>query len=164
MSSARDVVGVRNWSRSRERKLNEVVSLQTRIPPTRRTGLRLAIYAPIVEIKALQLELQKFADERDWDQFHSVRNLVLAVIGEAGELAEVLQWVGDDKTGGFLEDGGRQRLSEEIADVFIYLVRLADKAGVDLESAVRDKLLSNSQKYPVDQARGNAKKYTEFNR
>ena len=117
-----------------------------------------------MEIKALQLELQKFADERDWDQFHSVRNLVLAVIGEAGELAEVLQWVGDDKTGGFLEDGGRQRLSEEIADVFIYLVRLADKAGVDLESAVRDKLLSNSQKYPVDQARGNAKKYTEFNR
>jgi len=117
-----------------------------------------------VEIKALQLELQKFADERDWDQFHSVRNLALAVIGEAGELAEVLQWVGDDKINGFLEAGGRQRLSEELADVLIYLVRLADKAGVDLESAVRAKLLSNSEKYPVDHARGNARKYTEFNR
>ena len=108
--------------------------------------------------------MQKFADERDWDQFHSVRNLVLALLGEAGEVAEVLQWVSDDEINSFLEDGGRQRLSEELADVLIYLVRLADKAGVDLESAVSDKLASNGEKYPVDQARGNAKKYTEFNR
>jgi dCTP diphosphatase len=117
-----------------------------------------------VEINALQKQLQKFADERDWDQFHSVRNLVLALLGEAGELAEVLQWVSDDEINSFLEAGGRQRLSEELADVLIYLVRLADKAGVDLESAVSDKLASNGEKYPVDQARGNAKKYTEFNR
>ncbi len=117
-----------------------------------------------MEINALQKQLQKFADERDWDQFHSVRNLVLALLGEAGELAEVLQWVSDDEINSFLEAGGRQRLSEELADVLIYLVRLADKAGVDLESAVSDKLASNGEKYPVDQARGNAKKYTEFNR
>lgn len=108
--------------------------------------------------------MQKFADERDWDQFHSVRNLVLAVIGEAGELAELLQWVSDDEITSFLEAGGRQRLSEELADVLIYLIRLADKAGVDLELALSDKLASNAEKYPVDQARGNAKKYTEFNR
>jgi len=117
-----------------------------------------------VEIKALQKQLQKFADERDWDQFHSVRNLVLAVLGEAGELAEVVQWVSDDEINSFLEAGGRQRLSEELADVLIYLIRLADKAGVDLELALSDKLASNAEKYPVDQARGNAKKYTEFDR
>lgn len=115
-----------------------------------------------MNISALQAELQRFAADRDWEQFHSVRNLVLALVGEVGELAEALQWVSDDQVAGFLDNGGRQHMGEELADILIYLVRLADKSGIDLDDAVTRKLAANATKYPPDQARGNAKKYTEF--
>jgi dCTP diphosphatase len=84
------------------------------------------------------------------------------MIGEVGEVAEILQWTDDGKVTELLNDGGRERLAEELADVLLYLVRIADRSGVDLSQAVRDKLNSNAQKYPKDKVRGSAKKYTEL--
>jgi NTP pyrophosphatase (non-canonical NTP hydrolase) len=84
------------------------------------------------------------------------------MVGEVGEVAEVVQWVSDDKIDELLKSGGRERLAQELADVLIYLVRVADRSGVDLAKAVSDKLNENDAKYPKDKARGNARKYTEL--
>jgi dCTP diphosphatase len=115
-----------------------------------------------VDFEQLRHQVAAFAQDRDWDQFHSIRNLILAMVGEVGEVAEVVQWVSDDKIEELLNSGGRERLAQELADVLIYLVRVADKSGVDLAKAVSDKLAENDAKYPKDKARGNAKKYTEL--
>jgi dCTP diphosphatase len=119
-------------------------------------------YSREVDFEQLRHQVAAFAQDRDWDQFHSVRNLILALVGEVGELAEVVQWTSDDKINELLKSGGRERLAQELADVLIYLVRVADKSGVDLAKAVSDKIAENDAKYPKDKARGNAKKYTEL--
>eukprot|EP00795_Rhopilema_esculentum_P015705 gene15705-6999_t len=105
----------------------------------------------------------KFAEERDWDQFHSPRNLLLAMIGEVGELAEVFQWKGEVKEGlpGWTEKD-LLNVRHELSDVLILLVRLADKCKVDLAKAVVEKVKLNEQKYPADKVRGSSKKYTEY--
>ena len=101
--------------------------------------------------------------ERDWAQFHSVRNLVLAMVGEVGELAEVFQWVSDDQVEAFLAKPENQvRLQEELADVLMYALRLASVSGVDVMGALEAKLASNAEKYPVDKSKGSAKKYTDL--
>ena len=115
-----------------------------------------------MNLEDLRLESAQFAQDRDWDQFHSIRNLLLALVGEVGEAAEIVQWTKDEDIPALLNDGGREKLAEELADILLYLVRLADRSGVDLEKAVKEKLLLNAQKYPVNQARGSAKKYTEL--
>ena len=115
-----------------------------------------------MNLEDLRLELAQFAQDRDWGQFHSIRNLLLALVGEVGEAAEIVQWTKDEDIPALLNDGGREKLAEELADILLYLVRLADRSGVDLEKAVKEKLLLNAQKYPVNQARGSAKKYTEL--
>lgn len=113
-------------------------------------------------LEQVQLEIERFAEDRDWAQFHTVRNLVLAIQSEVGELAEVVQWIPDAEiTDDWLKEN-RQRLSEEWADVFIYLLRLAQIAGIDPEDAALSKILSNANKYPVDKAKGNARKYSEL--
>ena len=107
--------------------------------------------------------INAFCEERNWGQFHSVRNLILAIVGEVGELAEIVQWISDEKVGAILEDSQtRERLSEEIADVFIYLLRLASVAQIDIEAAVTSKLEINESRYPAQLAFGSTKKYTEF--
>ena len=115
-----------------------------------------------MDLEQLRHQVAAFAQDRDWDQFHSVRNLILALVGEVGELAEIVQWVSDDNIDELLKSGGRERLAQELADVLIYLVRVADRSGVDLAQAVSEKLAENDAKYPRDKARGNAKKYTEL--
>ena len=115
-----------------------------------------------MNLEYLRQEVAAFAQDRDWDQFHSIRNLILAMVGEVGEVAEIVQWTSDDKVDDLLKSGGQERLAQELADVLIYLVRIADKSGVDLAAAVRDKLTENDAKYPKDRARGNTKKYTEL--
>jgi dCTP diphosphatase len=105
--------------------------------------------------------LRKFADERDWAQFHSPKNLACAVSVEAAELLESFQWLSEDQSRA-LPEAGRQAVSEEMADVFLYLLQLADKMNVDLIDAARKKLVINAEKYPIAQAKGTAKKYTEL--
>ena len=114
-----------------------------------------------MEISDLQEKLEVFAQERDWGQFHTLRNLVLALVGEVGEVAELIQWVDDAKVSEFLDDGGRKRLGEEISDVLFYLLRVADIAGIDIDSAVTLKFQKNEDNYPVGKAKGSSKKYSD---
>jgi len=113
-----------------------------------------------MNIAAIQQTLREFADERDWDQFHSPKNLAIALSVEAAELLEHFQWLKDDESRRLSEKPDDYRaVREEIADVLIYLLRLADQMGVDLEAAVHEKMRKNAEKYPVELAKGNAVKY-----
>lgn len=113
--------------------------------------------------KRLAQRIAEFAAARDWDQFHSPKNLASALVVEAAELLEIFQWLTDDQSRA-LPPEKLTAAEGELADVFIYLVRMADKLGVDLVAAAERKLEANEQKYPVDKARGNATKYTDFGR
>ncbi|MCW3480990.1 nucleotide pyrophosphohydrolase [Neisseriaceae bacterium JH1-16] len=106
--------------------------------------------SPLLDLAPLSAALQRFADERDWQRFHTPRNLMLALTGEVGELAEIFQWKSDAECARLGDDAASwTHLNEELADVLLYLVRLSDVLGVDLDAAVRDKLVKNAQKYPV---------------
>jgi len=108
-----------------------------------------------VDIRALQDKLAEFAADRDWEQFHSPKNLAMALAAEAGELLEVFQWLSERDSAAL--DAGQQREAEhELADILIYLLRLADRLDIDLDAAVAEKMRINAEKYPVALARGNA--------
>jgi dCTP diphosphatase len=112
-------------------------------------------------IAELREHLRQFAAERDWDQFHSPKNLAIAVSVEAGELLEHFQWFTAEQSENLSEDQlAKVRL--ELADVLLYLVSLSDKLGVDLMAAAFEKLKINATKYPVELSKGSAKKYTEL--
>ena len=110
-----------------------------------------------MNIKEIQEKLAKFAEERDWNQFHSPKNLVMALTSEVGELNDLFQWLTEEQSNNVDNDEIRQ----EIADIFIYLLRLSDKLDIDIEEAVREKIEINAKKYPVDLAKGNATKYNK---
>jgi NTP pyrophosphatase (non-canonical NTP hydrolase) len=105
--------------------------------------------------------LRVFAAERDWDQFHSPRNLATALAVEAAELLEPFQWLGEPESRE-LPPAVRAAVEEEMADVLLYLVRLADKLDVDLLEAARTKMARNAGKYPVEKSRGSSRKYDEL--
>jgi NTP pyrophosphatase (non-canonical NTP hydrolase) len=109
----------------------------------------------------LAQRLRRFAAERDWDQFHSPKNLAMALVAEAGELAAEFQWLTEAQS---CEPNAEQlaRMRAEAADVLNYLVRLADKLGIDLIAAAHEKIKDNERRYPVDTVRGSSKKYTEY--
>ena len=114
----------------------------------------------VVELTAL---VRSFADSRDWQQFHTVRNLVLALVGETGELAAEFQWIGDENVVSALQDPDkREAVGSELADVFIYLLRLADVTGIDLAEELKKKIVINEKRYPIDKAKGSAAKYTAY--
>ncbi len=106
---------------------------------------------------ALRDRLRAFAAERDWEQFHSPKNLAMALIVEAAELVEHFQWLTEDQSRA-LEPRQRDEVEQELADILIYTVRLADRLGVDLESAAWRKIELNARKYPADKVRGSARK------
>ena len=110
-----------------------------------------------MHIKELQDKIDKFAKERDWDQFHSPKNLVMALTSEVGELNELFQWLTEEKS----NNVGNDEVRQEIADIFIYLLRLSDKLDIDIEEAVKEKIEINAKKYPIDLAKGNAIKYSK---
>ncbi|KAH9616086.1 hypothetical protein KSS87_006848 [Heliosperma pusillum] len=114
-----------------------------------------------VSLEDLKTRMADFAKERDWDQFHSPRNLLLALVGEVGELSEIFQWKGEVPRGlpGW-SDEEKQHLGEELSDVLLYLVRLSDICGVDLSQAVLRKLELNALKYPVNLVKGSSSKLT----
>lgn len=104
----------------------------------------------LIDTAPLAAALQAFADERDWNRFHSPKNLAMALTGELGELVELFQWLTEDESRALARDPARRvALEDELADVQIYLVRLADVLGVDLDAAVRAKLAKNRLKYPA---------------
>jgi NTP pyrophosphatase (non-canonical NTP hydrolase) len=109
-------------------------------------------------LRDLRDELRVFAAERDWDQFHSPRNLATALAVEAAELLEPFQWLTEEQSRS-LPPEARAAVEEELADVLLYLVRLADKLDVELVAAARAKIVRNAEKYPVEKARGSSRKY-----
>ena len=116
--------------------------------------------ADLVELRDL---LRDFNAERDWEKFHSPRNLLLALTGEVGELAASVQWVPDsDVVAALAEAPLRDEFSEELADCLIYLVQIADVIGIDLEAVTKAKVAKNALKYPADLAKGRSTKYTQL--
>ena len=117
------------------------------------------------ELEDLLSKIQAFSDELDWSQFHTAKNLILAVSAEVGELAEVVQWKSDQEAAEYLKTPeGKSKLSEEVADVAIYLIRICQQQNLNFIDIVNKKMESNSIKYPVDKSKGNARKYTELNK
>ena len=115
------------------------------------------------EFEYLLERLTEFARDRDWDQFHSVRNLILALVGEAGELAAEVQWVSDAEMESYLTDPSqRSAIASEMADILNYLVRLADKLNLDLVEEAIKKIDLNEDRYPAEKARGSSAKYTAY--
>lgn len=117
----------------------------------------------LVDVGQLAAALERFSAERNWAQFHSPKNLVMALTGEVGELSEIFQWMDEEQS----KDAARhpdtaQAVQDELADVLMYLVRLASVLGVDLDAAARQKLEQNNRKYPVEKARNSSKKYDQF--
>ena len=113
------------------------------------------------DIHTLEQRLREFADARDWNQFHSPKNLSMALSVEVAELVEHFQWLTEEQSRNLPQDK-LDEVSSELADTLLYLVRLADKLDIDLMAAAQSKIKLNGRKYPVDQSRGNAKKYTEL--
>jgi NTP pyrophosphatase (non-canonical NTP hydrolase) len=112
-------------------------------------------------LRALQQRLAAFAAARDWEQFHSPKNLAMALSVEAAELVEEFQWLTEAESRA-LDAERRERVRLVLADVFIYLLRLSDRLDVDLMRAADDKIALNERKYPADRVRGDARKYTEY--
>ena len=113
------------------------------------------------ELAKLAQTLEQFAVNRDWNQFHSPKNLSMALSVEAAELMEEFQWLTEEQSAKLAPEK-LARVKDEIGDVFNYLVRLSTKLNIDLLKAANDKILINEKKYPVEKARGNAKKYNEL--
>ena len=113
------------------------------------------------DINTLKHQLREFADTRDWNQFHSPKNLSMALSIEAGEIMEHFQWLTQEQSKSLPADK-LDEVASELADTLLYLIRLADRLDIDLLAAAQNKIKLNGQKYPVEKSRGNAKKYTEF--
>ncbi len=109
----------------------------------------------------IKLYLREFAKAREWQQYHSPKNLAMALTVEAAELQEIFQWLSEPQSEQ-LDAATLEKAAEEIADVQLYLVRLADQLGIDIMTAVNKKAQKNEQRYPAEQVRGSAKKYTEY--
>jgi dCTP diphosphatase len=115
----------------------------------------------VTDIENLREQLRQFAAERDWAQFHSPKNLAMALSVEAAELLETFQWLSEEQSRR-LSPEALAAADEEVADVLLYLIRLSDQLGIDPIAAANRKLLKNAEKYPADKARGTSRKYTEL--
>jgi NTP pyrophosphatase (non-canonical NTP hydrolase) len=115
----------------------------------------------LTELESLREQLREFAAARDWEQFHSPKNLAMALAAEAGELLEIFQWLTEAQSRSLAPES-LAATEDEIADVLLYLIRLSDQLAIDPIAAANRKLVANARKYPADRARGNNRKYTEL--
>ncbi len=113
------------------------------------------------ELKQLSQRLQQFAQDRDWEQFHNPKNLSMALIAECAELVEHFQWLSIEQSQN-LEADKHQEVAMELADIFIYLIRIADQLDIDLLAVANQKTTINAQRYPVDKVKGSAKRAEEY--
>lgn len=115
----------------------------------------------MLDLAELKERLRAFVAERDWEQFHSPKNLAMALAVEAAELVEIFQWLGEAESAA-PDARRRERAAEELADILVYLVRIADRLDVDLLQAAARKLEQNAIRYPADRVRGQSRKYDEY--
>jgi dCTP diphosphatase len=113
------------------------------------------------DIDTLNLKLGQFISERDWDQFHSPKNLVMGLVSEVGELTEHFQWLTEEESRA-LNSETREKISEELADVFLYLLMISRKLDIDILKAATEKIKINEKKYPVEKSKGSSRKYNEL--
>jgi dCTP diphosphatase len=117
---------------------------------------------PVIDNEQLAMALRSFAAERDWDQFHTPKNLATSISVEAAELLELFQWSRGQKDWNEVSDPSvRTRIEAELADILLYVIRFADKAGIDLQAVAEHKIASNAEKYPPAKFRGSDRKYNE---
>ncbi|MEN8713658.1 MAG: nucleotide pyrophosphohydrolase [Verrucomicrobiales bacterium] len=113
------------------------------------------------ELTKVTEQIREFRDKRDWAQFHNPKDMAIAISLEAGELLEHFLWKGPEEVDARVESH-KEEITEEISDIAIYLVELADNLGIDLLAAMTDKIAKNDVKYPTAQVKGSSKKYTEY--
>ncbi len=112
-------------------------------------------------MEELKHKLREFADARDWEQFHSPKNLAMAMSVEASEVVEHFQWITQEESKQ-LNPEKLEKVKQEIGDVLIYLIRLSDQLGIDPVEAAKEKMIINEKKYPTDNVKGSSKKYSEY--
>ncbi|PCI61652.1 MAG: nucleotide pyrophosphohydrolase [Methylophilaceae bacterium] len=112
-------------------------------------------------IDALRARVNQFVEERDWAQFHSPKNLAMAMIVEAGEVVEHFQWMTEEESR-HLDAEMTEQVGQELSDTFVYLLRIADVCGIDLIDAANKKIDLNAEKYPIDKVKGSNAKYTKY--
>jgi dCTP diphosphatase len=116
-----------------------------------------------IDLQKLNSDIETFVNERDWDQFHSVKNLSMALSVESSELLEIFQWMTEKDSNSVKADAKTmQKVEDEVADIFVYLMRIVSKTDIDLEKVVRAKMKKNAEKYPVSVVKGSSKKYDEY--
>jgi len=116
-----------------------------------------------IDLAKLNQDILNFVSERDWDQFHSVKNLSMALSVESSELLEIFQWMKEEDSNKVKNNPEvMEKVQDEVADIFLYLMRILHKTEIDLESAVRNKMKKNALKYPASQVKGSSKKYDEY--
>ena len=109
-------------------------------------------------------KLRVFSNERDWDQFHSPKNLIMALTSEVGELSDIFQWLSEEQSKiENIDSKSLEKTKEEIADVFLYILRIADKLNIDLDKEAVKKIRINAEKYPIELSKGNSVKYNRRN-
>jgi NTP pyrophosphatase (non-canonical NTP hydrolase) len=118
-------------------------------------------HSPITSLAELTAAVNRFAEQRDWEQFHTPKNLSMALIVEAAELVEHFQWLSPQESG-TLDKEKQEDVAMEMADVFIYLVRMASQLDIDLLEAAQKKIILNGKKYPIEQVKGKSGKYTQY--
>lgn len=116
-----------------------------------------------MDLIKINTEIDNFVNDRNWNQFHSVKNLTMALSVESSELLEIFQWMTEEQSEQAKEDPIlKSKVEDELADIFVYLLRIVSKTNVNLEEAVLNKIKKNALKYPVEKAKGNSKKYDEL--
>ena len=113
-----------------------------------------------MDISKIQNQLKKFAIDRDWEQFHTPKNLAMALSVEVSELVEIFQWLNAEESNS-PDQRQTEEINSEVADIAMYLLRFCSILEIDLEKAIKDKLVKNAEKYPVSLSKGNAKKYNQ---
>lgn len=117
----------------------------------------------VTTLEELKREIREFCEERDWDQYHNAKELAIGIITEASELLEHFRFKSSQEIDAFFKDGDKKRqISEEVADVLYFLLRLAQRYDIDVAAALKKKMEQNRAKYPIDKAKGSNKKYTEL--
>ncbi len=117
----------------------------------------------IIDIDNLKEVLKDFANVRDWNKFHNPKNISMALACESAELLEIFQWMSDkDAANAHLETLTKEKASEELADIMLYLVRMASLMDINLSDAIKNKIVINKKKYPAELVKGSAKKYSEY--
>ena len=114
-------------------------------------------------LNELKERIKKFCEDRDWDQYHNAKELAIGIVTEASELLEHFRFKSENQVDEMLQDPSkRQEISEEMADVLYFLVRLSQRYDIDLTTELNKKIEKNEKKYPVDKVKGSNKKYNEF--